>query len=150
MSETLGIAPKRDVILQMTRIGLQDADRNWWIVTVEPHIVRSDFMNPAFWANAAYQFAQFDRIEIRQDDGKFWAEYLVLQADKNSAYLRELNWVDLTKDSVPIKNVDYQYKWRGPYAKHSIVRKKDGSVMVEKLPTKVAAEKWLTEYLERI
>jgi len=106
-------------------------------------------MTPGFWANVSYQFKQFDRIEVRQDDGKFWAEYLILSADKTSAYLKELRWYDLT--GVPQKdNADFEYKYRGPYAMHSIVKTKDGTVMVEKLPTKVAAEKWLADYMERI
>ena len=150
MSETLGLAPKRDVLLQTTRIKLQELVRNYWVATVEPHITREDIMLPSFWANIAVAFKQFDRIEIRQDDGKFFAEYLILSADKNSAHLWELNWVDLTKKKIVKKDVGYEYKWRGPHALHSIIRTKDNSVMVEKLDTRLAAEKWLTKYLETI
>ena len=105
MPETLGLAPKRDVILQTNRINLQDSVRNYWVATVEPHIVQDDLMNPAFWANIAVAFKQFDRIEVRQDDGKFWAEYLILSADKNSAHLRELTWEDLTTDTLAKRDV---------------------------------------------
>ena len=150
MSETLGLAPKRDVILQITRINLQESIRNYWVATVEPNITQEDLLVPGFWANIAVAFKQFDRIEVRQDDGKFWAEYLVLSADKNSANIKELTWYDLTKEVSANKNADFVYKYRGPYAMHSIVKIKDGSVMVEKLPTKAAAEKWLNEYLEII
>jgi len=150
MPETLGLAPKRDVILQTPRINLQDSVRNYWVATVEPHITRDDLLNPPFWANIAVAFKQFDRIEVRQDDGKFFAEYLILSADKTSAYLKELNWYDLTSNRAKAKNVGYEYKWRGPHAMHSIIRSKDGAVMVEKLDTKIAAEKWLVQYLETI
>ena len=95
-------------------------------------------------------FKQFDRIEVRQDDGKFWAEFLVLSADKNSAYVKELTWYDLSGEESKGKSAEFVYKWRGPYALHGIIRAKDGSVMVDKLPTRVAAEKWLTDYLEKI
>ena len=150
MSETLGLAPKRDVILQTPRINLQDSVRNYWVATVEPHITRDDLMLPSFWANIAVAFKQFDRIEVRQDDGKFWAEYLILSADKNSAHLRELTWEDLTTDTLAKRDVGYKYKWRGPHALHSIIRSKDNAVMIDKLDTKLAAEKWLANYLETI
>ena len=149
MPETLGIVPKRDVLLQVNRINLQESVRNYWVATVEPHITRDDLLVPTFWANIAHAFKQFDRIEVRQDDGKFFAEYLVLQQDKTAAYLKELTWYDLSK-KVEVKNPDYMYKYRGPHAKHSIIRVKDGSVLIEHLETKAEAERWLTEYLDRI
>jgi hypothetical protein len=149
MSEALKLASKRDVMLQTTRINLQESVRNYWVATVEPHITREDLLEPSFWSNIALSFRQFDRVEVRQDDGKFFAEYLVLHADKTAAYLKELNWVDLEK-KVKTQNPDFQYKYRGPHAKHSIVRVKDGSVLIEYLETKAEAERWLTEYLDKI
>jgi len=149
MPETLGLAPKRDVILQTNRINLQDSVRNYWVATVEPHITREDLLKPDFWANIAVAFKQFDRIEVRQDDGKFFAEYLILNSDKNSAYLKELTWLDLD-DKPKGSKAEFKYKYRGPYAKHSIIRTKDDSVMVEKLETKIDAEKWLADHLRKI
>jgi len=149
MSETLGLVPNRDVLLQITRINLQESVRNHWVATVEPHITREDLLAPSFWANIAVAFKQFDLVEVRQDDGKFWAEYLVLQQDKTSAYLKELHWYDLS-EKVKVKNPEYAYKYRGPHAKHSIIRVKDSSVLIEHLETKAEAERWLVEYLDKI
>ena len=150
MSETLGLAPQRDVILQTNRCKPQEFVRTNWVATVESHVTREDMMTPRFWSNVAVQFRQFDRIDVRQDDGKFYAEYLILNADKTSAYLKELIWVDLTDNEVKTKEAEFKYQWRGPHAKHSIVRTRDGSVMVEKLDARVDAEKWLANYLETI
>ncbi|HUV52108.1 MAG TPA: hypothetical protein VMW64_03435 [Dehalococcoidia bacterium] len=138
----------RDVMLQINRVGTQEMTRNVWVATVEPHIVKEDLETPGFWANIAPRFVQFDRIEVRQDDGKFFAEYLILNCDRTSAQVHELSWVDLSTKAKPEKQSLYVYKFRGPHGKHSIVRTSDGALMTEKLESKDAALKWLTEYLE--
>ena len=148
--EAVKVTPKREVILHIPRINLQESVRNFWVATVEPHITREDLLNPSFWANISNAFKQFDRIEVRQDDGKFWAEYIVLHQDKTAAYLKEINWVDLMEKKVEIKNPDFKYQYRGPHAKHSVIRVADNSVLIEKLETKASAEKWLLEYLDKI
>ncbi len=149
MSETLGLAPKRDVILQINRINTQEAVRNYWVATVEPHITREDLMTPGFWANIAFSFKQYDRIEVGSDDCQFFAEYLVLSADKTAVYLKELRWLDLSKKPV-VKDVPFEAKWRGRHAKWSVVNTKTKAVLKEHLEAKLDAEKWLTEYMERI
>ena len=148
-SETAGTIVKRDVVLQPNRINTQDFNRNWWVATVEPHITREDLLVPSFWANIAVQFKQFDRVEVRTDDGQYFSEYLVLSCDRTSAYLKELTWVDLSEKTTS-KSPEYETKWRGPHAKFSVIRIKDSSVMVEKLESKPEAETWLVEYLRKI
>lgn len=140
---------KRDVSIQTNRVRTQELGRNMWIVTVEPNITREDLLLPQFWANIAKNLTQFDRIEVRVDDGSFFAEYLVLSCDRVSAYLKELTWYDLTEKSKSV-TPEYEVKWRGPHGKHSVIRLKDKSLMIEHLASKAEAERWLTEYLGKI
>lgn len=139
----------RDVILQTNRCKTQEFVRNYWVATVEPHITREDLMNPEFWANLSFQFKQYDRIEVGSDDCQFFAEYLVLSADKTSAYLKELRWLDLSKKPV-VKDAKFKVQWRGRHAKWSVVNIKTKSILKEDLAAKLDAEKWLANYLETI
>lgn len=148
--ETLGIAPKRDVTLPPSRINTDEFVRTFWCCTVEPHILRSDFLDPTFWAHIANRFRQFDRIEVRYDDGQAWGEFLVLSATKTSAVVKELTWKKLITSEKAKIDPAYKYTWRGPHAKHSIVRVKDNTVMVEKLETHSDALRWLSEHLGKI
>lgn len=127
-------------------------------------------MNPAFWANVAPSIKPYDRMEVRCDDGAFFAELLVLHSDRTFAKVRMLTFLDLqakpeaagdsktkgkdkkdkTTTDEPVGEMDkYEYKFRGPQCKHSIIRKSDNAVMVEKLESKEAAIQWLTEFVNK-
>ena len=148
--ETLGLKPARDVTLSPSRINTSEFVRTFWVATVEPCVEREDFLDPSFWAHIALKFRQFDRIEVRYDDGRAWGEFLVLSADRTSAVVKELVWKNLIKSVKAVVDPKFLYKWRGPHAMHSIIRKKDDHVMVEKLETQSEALRWLSEYLGKI
>lgn len=141
---------KRDVKLNHTRMKEADYLRTLWVVTVEQGVTREDLMNPSFWGHVANQFRPYDRIEARSDDGTFFAEYLILSCERTYAKVKELTWVSLTTQDVAMtqdeKLEEYEYMWRGPHGKHSIIRKGDKEVMVEKLESKEDALKWLENH----
>jgi len=150
--ETLPVKapPARDVTLSPSRINTDDFIRTFWVATVEPCVLRSDFLDPSFWAHIASKFRQFDRIEIRYDDGQAWGEFLVLSSDKTSAIVKEIAWKELSMPVKGFKDPRYSYKWRGPHAKHSIIRNKDNVVLIEKLPTQADALRWMQEYIGKL
>ena len=141
---------KRDVKLNHTRMKEGQFVRNLWVVTVEQGVTREDLTNPGFWAHVAFQLRPYDRLEVRSDDGIFFAEYLVLACERTYAKVKELSWISLTTKDVALSQDEadlekFEYKFRGPHAKHSIIRKSDGAVMVEKLETQDQARQWLLD-----
>lgn len=144
---------KRDVKLNHTRMKEGQFVRNLWVVTVEQGVNRDDLMNPGFWAHVAFQLRPYDRLEVRSDDGLFFAEYLVLSCERTYAKVKELSWASLTSQDVAMSQEDleqYEYKFRGPHAKHSVIRKSDGVVMVEKLETQDQAKQWIIDNKSKI
>lgn len=146
---------KRDVKINHTRMKEAQFVRNLWVVTAEKGTKREDLINPSFWSHVAMQFRPYDRIEVRVDDGIYFAEYLVLACERTYAKVKELSWVNLTTKDVAMTEADnmlelYEYKYRGPHGMHSILRKADGAVMVEKLATQEAARAWLVEHKKTV
>ena len=142
---------KRDVKLTQTRMKSGDFVRVLYVATVEPGVTREDLKNPSFWSHVSHMFSPYDRLEVRSDDGVFFAEYLVLAAERTYAKVKELSFVSLTTKDVAMTEAEndlelYEYKYRGPHAKHSIMRKSDNTVMIDKKETKEQAMAWLSNH----
>lgn len=138
-----------DPKLNHTRMKESQYVRNIWVVTVEQGITREHLKNPSFWSHVASQFRPYDRLEVRSDNGTFFAEYLILACERTYAKVKELNWYNLTTQDVAMTEESlelYEYKYRGPHGKHSIIRKSDKAVMIEKLDTQDDARAWLVEH----
>lgn len=140
---------KRSMSLNDKRMKEAEFLRSLWVVTVETGTIRSDLLTPEFWSHVAYRFKPYDRIEVRCDDGLYFAEYLVLSCDRTWAKVKELSFIALTSEDIAMTQDEleiYEYKFRGPHGKHSIIRKHDKAVMIEKLDSKELAMDWLTNH----
>ncbi len=145
---------KRDVKLNPARIKTYGfGGVSQWEVVAVPGTTREDILKPSFWSCVSEKFTQGDLIDVRVDDETFFAQYYVKSCSRVYAHVFELNWVDLSdteSDKLQEDMEEYEYKYRGPHAKHSIIRKSDSVVIVEKLPTKTAALEWLVGFKRKI
>lgn len=136
------------------RIKQAEYERTVYVVTVEMGTTKEDLENPGFWAHFAAKFRPWDRLEVRCDDGSFYAEYLVLACDRVWAKVKELSYVSLTTSDISQTQAALQdgleVKYRGPHLKHGVVRKTDGAILKEGMQTKQEAEQWLAEYRQKI
>ena len=139
----------RLVQLNGNRMSVAEYARTTWAVTAQPDTTREDLLKPDYWAHVASKFNSLDRLEVRSDDGAFFAEYLILTCERTYAKVKELSWFDLKGEEVALPDEsleEFEYKFRGPHSKHSVVRKSDSKVMVEKLQSKDEALRWITNY----
>ena len=123
---------KRDLSLNRTRISGSEFARNLWVVTVEEGTTREDLRNPAFWSHVSALFKPYDRIEVRSDIDEFFAELLILSCSSTFAKVKELSWFDLPAKDVKLteeQERQFEYRYRGPHSKHSIVRKHDNAII---------------------
>jgi len=140
---------ERDVKLNHTRFKETEFVRTIWCATVPSDVTRKDLLKPEFWSHIAGEVKSGDLIDVRIDDESFFAQYYVKACTRTYVQVFELHWFDLSNAETEKLEKDmeeYEYKYRGPYAKHSILRKSDSSVMIDKLDTKDAAIKWLFEF----
>lgn len=138
---------------QLSPISLQLAEyaKSHYVVTVDHAIDDKDICNPSFWAHVAQKLKQFDTVELRSEDGSFWAQYLVIAADRVWAKVLKLHYVDLDKVQADTKFdgdlIDqYEIKW-AKNSKWSVIRREDRALMVEKLHSRTDAQEWLMKHL---
>jgi hypothetical protein len=122
-----------------------------WEVVADAGHNKDDFLKPDYWSHVAIRFNKGDIVEIRCDDESFYGEFYVKSCSKTYAAMKELRWLDL-EDTKKIEDEheEYVYKFRGPLCKHSVIRKSDGNLMVEKLDSKAAALKWIEQYKAKV
>lgn len=141
------------------RVKLAESARNHWVVTVEQGTSRDELKRPEFWALVSKTFRPYDRIEVRSDDGSYFAEYLVLSADRAWAKVHELRYeplgtqdVSLTQSAEAQLRSKYAVAYRGPHLLHCVERTDGTKVerLTEKLQTKVEAMTWLENHLKAV
>jgi len=132
---------KRLVQLNQNRMKRAETFRTLWAVNAEPGSIREDFLKPDYWSHIAFQLEPYHMIEVRADDGTYWGEYLVLSCERTWAKVKELRWHELDHQATDLQELIY--KFRGPHCKHSVIRVSDSSVLIEKLPSKEDALKWI-------
>jgi hypothetical protein len=132
----------RDVQLAEKRMKAAEFVSTRWAVTLPPEHNHDDLMNPAYWAHVAIQMQPGNILEVRTDTGSHYGRFYVSECSRNHAKLHELEWVEIEK-SADVDDDVYVYGWKGPVMKHCIIRKSDGAVIQEQMPTKAAAQQWI-------
>jgi len=135
---------KRDV--QIVNADFKEAEvvRNRWSAVLKSGQTYDDLMTPRFWAHQARMMANGDIIEVRTEEEDHYGEFIVVEANRVEVRVHKLSWIPLgNADVKEVLDEDYAYKWKGPTLKHCVIRKMDGAVIVEKLPTKADAVQWI-------
>ena len=139
--------------LDPSRFHLAEAERMPYAITVEQGVTKRHITDPAFLAHVAARLRPYDKIEVRCDDGSFYAELLVLTAERTYARVHLLAWHDLTTKDVTqtqaaIAQPGYTVEWKGPHRKWCVIRTQDASIVHEQAPGKHEASVWLHEFLK--
>jgi hypothetical protein len=129
------MSEERAVQLKDPRMKQQEFSRVWWVITVEEGTTRKDIQKSEFWTQVAIKLKPYDRLEIRSDDGMFFAEYLVMTAGRTAATVKELSWIELSSKSTPVGS-EYYEKWRGPHHLWCVLRLSDNEVMATNYESK--------------
>lgn len=143
---------KRDVQLNPAGAQLADHARNIWAVTATYGMTREDIENPGFWAHHAVRMRTKDKIEVHAEDGSFYAEYIVVNADRTWAKIVNTVYLNLAEAAVisgeQAKGISegYEIKFRGP-RKWSVIRKADHSILQEGMHSDADAKQWLAVHL---
>lgn len=124
--------------------------RNLWAVNPEHGTTLEDMLNEGYWAHVATKLRPWDKIEVRAEDGSFYAELLVREAGRTWAKVFPITYVKMAADESKEETVDSNYKiaWKGPQRKWEAIRIKDGSVLKSGLLDKSDAIKYVAEHLK--
>ena len=138
--------------LQPIRMKPAEFARNVHVAVAHESNVPDDLSAPHYWAHVSTQLRPWELIEVRADNGLWWAEVLVLEAGRNYARVHVLRVIDLSKSAV--KSADtiqiggYEISFRGEFAKWSVIRQGDRAVVRDQLGTQGEAVNWVNERLK--
>ncbi len=110
-----------------------------YMVTLEEGVGPKDLLVPGYWAHVGHLLRPRDKIEAWAHDMTWYAEYMVLGAQRLLAHVAMCNFVELSdKPVVPGEPIsDYKAEYKG-LAKLWCVTSANG-IHKEELPTKQAA-----------
>jgi len=141
---------KRDVSAISNALGLAEAKRRDFVLNVPEDHLRSDLLDPAYWAHVSRELSAFDRIEARSETGEWFCELVVVSAGRNYAVMRELSFFDMTGSvTEPPVESKHMVMLRGP-KKFCVVRISDKAIISEGHSSRIEAEMSLIQYENRI
>jgi hypothetical protein len=132
------------------RIALGEHARNVHVYTAESSEHPEDFTRPEYWGLVSTKFQPFDHIELRTDDGIYWAEFLVVACDRTWAKVHKLREVKLQTQEDKPADPRFKEEWKGPHRKWCVIRQSDKSIIHDGEADRAAARRWLDEYLRTI
>lgn len=135
---------------------LKNAEYERTILVAAPGVghTMEHMLSPAYWAHVAPKLKPWDRIEVRAEDGTYYAELLVLACDRTWARMHVLRWDDLSTQDVSLTeaaaaSTKFELA-HSPNRRWHVIRKSDRQVMHENDQTRADAQLWLTEYLKTV
>lgn len=120
--------------------------RNIHVATPPAGTKLADVLNPAYWVHVAKQFHVSDRIEVIPEDHSFFAELYVAGVSAGGLKLIKFRHYDFDLEdilNVGAEEPELIVLWRGPNAKHCVLRKADKQVLKEGFNSKAEANEWI-------
>lgn len=126
--------------------------RNSWDAIAARGVTLADVLVPEYWLHIAQQLRPNDKIEILCEDGTWWAQLFVINADRTWAKVHVLNNHDLTqaRTNQPLREEDnYDVDWT-PSGKWTITKKsqKGQPPLKDGFLSKLEALQWLDGHIK--
>ncbi|KAA3527050.1 hypothetical protein GOZ96_04735 [Agrobacterium vitis] len=125
-------------------------------VAVAPHgVTLTDAMVPSFWAHVAAGIKAWDKIELRAEDDTWFAELMVVKANRLEVFVKVLSSFETTQaPAASSKKIDdvppgYEVNYGGPIHKHRVIRTADSECLAHGL-SKDDAIKWAKDHYTSI
>ena len=126
-------------------------ERTVYTCTTHEETLPDDLLVPSYWTNVAEHFKPFDKVEVRADDGSWYAELLVLETSRRWTRMFMLSCHNLTTSDVSLtqaKLQEFVVEYKGPAKLHCIIRTADREIIHEGLRTKADAHEWLANRIK--
>lgn len=122
--------------------------RTVYVALVAKGVSLQDALEPKFWAHTAPKLKPYDKIELRAEDGTWYAEVIVMDSSRTWARVKPLvGPVFFTTGDVSESQAaatDFEVIHRGP-KKWSVIDKKNRKVYFEGGALRDDAERWVKE-----
>lgn len=131
------------VALHASRFKSAEHVREVWDVVPDTGTPFEALLQPDYWVHIAKYLKPWSRIEVRAEDGSYFAELIVRESGRLFAVVDVLRKVELGKAKTPaVTDPEFTVEYAGPHHKWRVIRSKDKTVMEKGFETKEAAELW--------
>lgn len=138
----------------ITRVnfGVAESKRTVHAAIVQAGLTIEDIMTTNYFANVIKDITVFDRIEARAEDGKWWAELLVVYCNSGALKLKLINGVKIqeTKKEDDVQLDGHVVKWGNMHTKYRVIRDADKEVIKEGFETKGEAVTWAQQHVRQL
>lgn len=133
--------------LDATNIQVAAYARNEFRISVPAETTRDDIKREDFWRSVAERMHVSDKLEIIADDLSWYSEWLVTAVDRRWLRVKELSYIviDGSELAHASETDEFTVVHRGPKG-WSVKRKSDAAILVENLPARSDAEKWVDNH----
>lgn len=109
-------------------------------------ITKEHLLEPAYWAVVSRRLRPGDEISVFAQDGTYYAQLLVLAAERTYAKVHLLSYHALTTMDVAQTQAEkFRVEYKGIKLKHCVIRVEDNEIIHEGSQTKDDAVRWLNE-----
>jgi hypothetical protein len=139
--------------LNQSRLEQSEIMRTAWFATVPAGTKPEDLLKPEFWSQAGHKLKPLALVDAAPEDMAWYAQYVVVSADRLWAKLHLLSSHDLSmaKKDMPARDDEkYEVKWKGPMSKHAVIRKSDGAMLKDNFTTMGEAWQWLDGHISSL
>lgn len=153
-TKTASTADRPKPILGVDRLRGAEFERNVHVAVPGQADTVDDMLDPGYWAHVAPKFKPYDKIEVRAEDGTYYAELLVLACDRAWAKVHVLTWHELSSADIALTQAAaasslFEVRFR-PGPRWHVVRKSDSQTMFRDGKDRAEAESWVREYVKTI
>lgn len=140
--------PKRDLVLTPGRMALAEHWRQDWCINAEGGTTPEDITKSGYFAHVAEMLKPYDHIEVRSEDGAWMARLIVINADRNWAHVKMLDFFELAEGGTDVEAAAKKnsVEFKGPHHKWSVIRLVDGEKIKTGCASRDEATTWMNEY----
>lgn len=106
-------------------------------------------LRPEYWAHVSELVTPFDKFEVLEESGAWYAEVLVISVGTGFVKVQPL-FHSLLEEPVDLSGElsEFEIKFAGPLKKHVVIRKSDRKELIDGLSTKVDAQNWVEGHIQ--
>ena len=136
------------------RFRSSEYERTIWVINADEGTEPRDLENPDYYAHVASKLKPYDRLEVRANDGTWYAELLVVDVSRQWARAKMLMWVNLTTmdmsqtAALAASRSPYFIKFLGPQDKWCVIRRVDAAIVSQGNAKPEDASRWMSDRLQ--
>lgn len=144
---------KPPYVLGPERLRGADFERLIYVANPGEGVVLDDLLRPECWASVANMLRTWSHIEVRAEDGSYYAELLVTGVDRAWARVEVLNFKELTTKDVALTQSTRESKYEikhTPGLQWHIIRRSDRHIVKDNMQLRSQADDALREHLKTV